>query len=774
MRAAASIDNKTRMKQFFMFFLILMTALPLWSQKVGLVLGGGGAKGMAHIGVIKVLEDHNIPIDYVAGTSIGAIVAGLYASGYSPEEMYDLFSSEEFALWSTGKLDKEDLYYFKGKDESPIWAKVDIAKRKDKIKILLPLSLVSERQMNIGFMELLSGASAACNYNFDSLMVPFRCISTDIHHNREIVHRTGDFGEAIRASMTFPIAYKPIEFDGVLHYDGGITNNFPTDVMQEDFKPDFIIGHKVSDDGETPENDDLFAQIEDMVMQITDYEIPDSVGILMETSLRDVALFDFPKVAYTSRRGMETALSFIDSIESKITRRASAEELKAKRTTFKAKQPELIFNNIQVEGLSNNQQRKFIIQSFKGKEKTFDLEEFKKAYFKTIADDNIKSIRPVASYNKDTKYYDVNLKVEPSQPFDIGFGGFISTRPNTFGFLEANYKMFRRQSLSFSSNLYFGKFYNSLQIGGRMDMPTKRTSYISAYYTLNSWNFYSTSSDIIFADSDPSYAIQNEQNFRIEGGVPFSRTGIIDAGFSSGSSSDQYFQSSIFNRSDTFDRTSFSSTTLFARVDQKNYDFKQYETEGERRFFEFRYINGLEKFKPGSLSPINAESRKTHNYIQIHGFIDQYFVINSKWNFGLHGEAVITNKELFSNYTSTMLNAPSFMPTPNSKSLYIEQFRSNQYLAAGAKLIYKINDSFHFRCESYGFSPIRTIVPGENKIPRYKDNAFTDIRFMGLLAGVMQTPIGPLSFEANYYDKNGQKWFFSISLGYMIFNKRGF
>lgn len=762
------------MKRFFTLFLALLSVMPLWSQKVGLVLGGGGAKGMAHIGVIKVLEDHNIPIDYVAGTSIGAIVAGLYASGYSPEEMYDLFNSDEFRLWSTGKLDKDDLYYFKGKDESPIWANVDITKRKDRIKVLLPLGLIPERQMDFAFMKLMSAASAACNNNFDSLMVPFRCISSDIYNNKEIVHRDGDFGDAIRASMTFPVAFKPIEFDGVLHYDGGIMNNFPTDVMQKDFKPDIIIGHKVSDDQGVPDNDDLFAQIEAMVMQITDYSIPDSVGILMETRLTDVNLFDFPKVAYTSRRGIETALSFIDSIEAKIPRRVSPEEVKAKREAFKAKKPDLIFNNVQVEGLSNNQQRKFIIQSFKGKNKTFDLESFHSSYFKTIADDNIKSIRPVTTYNKSTGYFDVNLKVEPRKPFDIGFGGMLSSRPNTFGFFEAKYKMFRRQSFSYSTNLYFGRFYNSFQIGGRMDMPSKRPFYLSSYFTLNSWNYYSTSSDIIFADSDPSYAIQNEQNFRIEGGIPFSRTGVIDMGISWASSTDQYFQSSVFNRSDTFDKTSFNATTAYLQIDQKNYDSKQFATEGDRRFFEFRYIYGNEKFLPGTLSPITDESRNSHSYIQMKGIIDHYFKLKGKWSLGLCGEAVVTNKGLFSNYTATMLNAPAFMPTPNSKTLYIEQFRSNQYFAAGGKLIYQINDTFHFRGEIYGFVPFKRIIPGENKIPEYKEEAFTDLHPMGLIAGVMKTPIGPLSIEANYYQKNGQKWFFSASLGYMIFNKRGF
>lgn len=762
------------MKRFFIFLFSILFVLPVGAQKVGLVLSGGGAKGMAHIGVIKVLEDHGIPIDYVAGTSIGAIIAGLYAAGYSPEEMYDLFSSNEFRLWSTGRLDKEDLYYFKGKDESPDWIKLDVTKKNDRIKVLFPLNLIPERQMDFAFMELMSATSAACNNNFDSLMVPFRCVSTDIAHNKALIHRGGDLGEAIRASMTFPLVYKPIEINGSLQYDGGIVNNFPSDVMKSDFKPDIIIGHKVSDDGGVPDSEDLFAQIETLVMQMTNYYLADTVGILLETPLRDVALFDFQKVDYTNRRGMETALMFIDSIENKVERRVSAEELKARREAFKARKPNMIFNNIQVEGVPDNLQRKYIIQSVKGKERTIDIDQFRSAYFKIISDEHIKSIRPLAFYNPQSGLFDVHLKVEPRKPFDIEIGGMLSTRPISYSFFEANYKTFVNQSFTFSSNFFFGKFYNSFSIGGRMNTPTSLPVYISSYYTLNSWNYFSTSSDVLFADSNPAYVEQSERNLRVEVGTPFSRTGVIDGGFASSSSTDQYFQTNIFNRSDEFDRTTFNAISLFGRVDQKNYDFKQFATEGVRRFFELRYVYGNERFTPGTISPLPTKSTERHSFFQVKGMVDRYFILNDKWDLGLYAEGVVNNKQLFSNLTSTLLNAPAFMPTPNSKSLYLDQFRANQYFAIGGKGIYKFNDLFHFRGETYLFTPFRSIFAIEKNVPAYNEKIMSDVRVMGLAAFVYQTQLGPLSLEANYYERRGEKWFFSVNLGYMIFNKRGF
>jgi len=108
------------MKKITIFFTLLLILLqPVTAQKVGLVLSGGGAKGAAHIGVIKALEENNIPIDYVAGTSIGAIIGSLYAMGYTPDEMLALILSEEFGYWQTGMVEDDYLYYFKKPDNTP-------------------------------------------------------------------------------------------------------------------------------------------------------------------------------------------------------------------------------------------------------------------------------------------------------------------------------------------------------------------------------------------------------------------------------------------------------------------------------------------------------------------------------------------------------------------------------------------------------------------------------------------------------------------------------
>ena len=278
-------------------FLLL---LPMWvqAQKVGLVLSGGGAKGLTHIGIIRALEENNIPIDYITGTSMGAIVGSLYAMGYSPDDMEALLKSEDFKRWYSGEVEEEYMYYFKKNLPTPEFLNIRLSFR-DSLKIkpqFLPSSVVDPVQMNLVFIDLYARATAACGGDFDKLFIPFRCVASDVYNKKQLVMKRGDLGDAVRASMSFPFMFKPIEIDSVLAYDGGIYNNFPTDVMRDDFHPDIIIGSVVATNPTKPKENDLMSQIENMVMQKTDYSIPDSEGIVMTFKYDDVNLMDFQRI----------------------------------------------------------------------------------------------------------------------------------------------------------------------------------------------------------------------------------------------------------------------------------------------------------------------------------------------------------------------------------------------------------------------------------------------------------------------------------------------
>ena len=190
-------------------------------KKVGVVLSGGGAKGMAHIGVLKVLEKAGIPVDIVTGTSIGSIVGGLYAIG----------SMVRKQDWTYVITDKEDL------------RNQGLLERKKQNTYLFTTGLtLGKRDRGAGglirgknlaelFQKLFVGYTDSLDFTND-LKIPFACVATNIMDNSEVVFHSGRLPQAIRASMSIPAAFSPVRLDGMVLVDGGLKNNYPVDVAR--------------------------------------------------------------------------------------------------------------------------------------------------------------------------------------------------------------------------------------------------------------------------------------------------------------------------------------------------------------------------------------------------------------------------------------------------------------------------------------------------------------------------------------------------------------
>ncbi|MFO0436532.1 MAG: patatin-like phospholipase family protein, partial [Sphingobacteriaceae bacterium] len=244
----------------YAIFALFLAIKPVFSQKVGLVLSGGGSSGMAHIGVLKALEENNIPIDYITGTSIGSLIGAYYAIGYSPEQIEKMVKTSFFQNASKGDLNYQYGYYFKKRNTYGSWLTFRIDPNDEVLKNL-PTNVINSIPIDYFLMETFAAASARAKYNFDSLLVPYRCVASDIQSKQSIVFKSGDLSTSLRASMSYPFYLRPIKVDGKLLFDGGLYNNFPSDVMYKDFNPDFIIGSNVADKNASPEDDDLYLQL---------------------------------------------------------------------------------------------------------------------------------------------------------------------------------------------------------------------------------------------------------------------------------------------------------------------------------------------------------------------------------------------------------------------------------------------------------------------------------------------------------------------------------
>ena len=483
------------------------------AQKVGLVLSGGGAKGLTHIGIIRALEENNIPIDYITGTSMGAIVGSLYAMGYSPDDMETLLKSEDFKRWYSGEVEEKYMYYFKKNLPTPEFFNIRFS-FKDSLSLkpqFLPTSVVNPIQMNLVFIDLYARATAACDGDFDKLFVPFRCIASDVYNKKQLILKRGDLGDAVRASMSFPFMFKPIEIDSMLAYDGGIYNNFPTDVMREDFHPDIIIGSVVSTNPGKPKENDLMSQIENMVMQKTDYSLPDSAGILMTFKYNDVSLMDFQRIDELEKIGYDRTMSLMDSIKSRIHRRVNVDNIRLRRLVYKSNYPELRFKNIYIDGANTHQQVYIKKEFHTSDDKEFTYEDLKRGYFRLLSDNMISEIIPHAVFNPEDDTYDLHLKIKMENEFSVRVGGNVSTTSSNQIYLGLAYQNLNYYSKEFTLDGQLGKIYNNAQFMAKVDFATTIPTSYRFIASISTFDYFKK--DKLFSKNDKPAFNQKDERF---------------------------------------------------------------------------------------------------------------------------------------------------------------------------------------------------------------------------------------------------------------------
>ena len=220
--------------------------------KVGVVLGGGGARGASHIGVLKYIEEMGIPVDYVAGTSMGSILGGLYAMGYSPDEMTHLISNINWSEYIGNKIDRR--YLSKDMRERRSTSLVNIPfgsgelgnrHAKESMLSQLPSAYVNNSSLVNLFNDLCVGYQE--DMDFNDMPIPFACVATDLITGQEVVLRKGSMPTAMRASMAIPGVFAPVKWGDYVLVDGGLVNNFPADVLR-DMGADIIIGVEVTNE----------------------------------------------------------------------------------------------------------------------------------------------------------------------------------------------------------------------------------------------------------------------------------------------------------------------------------------------------------------------------------------------------------------------------------------------------------------------------------------------------------------------------------------------
>lgn len=429
--------------------------------KVGVVLAGGGAKGAAHVGVLKYLEEQGIPIDYIAGTSMGSIIGGLYALGYSPDEIDKIIKDVDWSVLMSNSVPR-------------IYESYDVKKMNDTYLVSLPFStkgiqdqyeaderkvIEEERLADEGHIVnqerssdflrslpggLIEGNNIANLFNnlsvgyqdsidFKKLPVPYACVATNLVDGSQVVLESGRIAYAMRSSMAIPMVFAPTQYNNMLLVDGGMVNNFPTDICR-DMGADYIIGVELTkgfkaDEDELKSIPGLFSQLFAIVTSGHNAENRKLCDVYIRPDVSGYGTMSFDAASIDSlvARGYKEAGKFKDEIEhikkSVEINGPVTKTYQSEKAAYLDSFDKIHITSISVSGIDSKEAR-WLMRKWNidvGKEVTpkelktaiskyMGTGRFKRVSYNTISDGSVEN------------GYRLELQFEPAEPHKLGLG----------------------------------------------------------------------------------------------------------------------------------------------------------------------------------------------------------------------------------------------------------------------------------------------------------------------------------------------------------------
>lgn len=755
-------------------------------QAVGLVLSGGGAKGIAHIGVIQALEENDIPIDYVSGTSMGAIVGGLYAAGYTPQEMMELLTSPGFSYWSSGKTDPAYVYYFSRDEPTSSMLTIPVMPGDSTARhSSVAASLISPLPMNFAFMELFAPYTAQCGGNFDRLFVPFRCVASDVEAQCKVVHSDGSLGDAIRTSMTFPIVFQPIRVDGRLLYDGGIFDNFPVDVMSADFAPDIILGVDVSTPASGPQTS-LMDQIDKLVMHRQDYSMDSARGIKVKVDLHNFGLLDWEKARQIYRIGYDTTMSMMDSIKGRIHTRVPSVARQTRRTAFKAATPELRFDSISVNG-GTPRQNAYIEYVFRGRSHegttsdTISVDRAREAFYRAISPGRLRDLSPHAVYNDSTGLFAMDLRAAVRNNINIGVGGYLTSSTNNYIFAEIDYKTMSYSGVNAGLDAWLGQSYLAAQAKASLVLKSAVPSSLGLDAVVSRSKYYE--SEHLFYQTDaPTFNIHSEYMARLHWDFAATRRGRLSLGVGYGYLRSSFYRNMLRQGSGVGsymddigrDRSTYSLGQALIRFTANSLDNIQFPTDGSSYDLCAMGVLGRQWYDSHDGILGYGECETSPQWLQLGVRTANYWSLGRHVSLGLTSDLLLSTRKLSGVYSADIADAPSFVPTAATAGVFNPTLRATSYLSAGLVPVYKVNSALSARVVANVFAPLRPIEQTDigtlgDGLGSRQGGWFDGIQFFGEAQVSYALPFATIAGYANYVTGDGAKrWNVGLSFGFYL------
>lgn len=767
------------LKRILLIMVALVSIHLLYAQKVGLVLSGGGAKGLYHIGVIKALEENGIPIDYVAGTSMGSVIAAMYAAGFSPAEIEKLVNGDMVKTWVSGEIDRKYSHLYREIEMPPslLSFKMDVGKGDKGVQSASgtswrkPANLISSSQIDIGLGWLLYPASVAAKGDFNNLMVPFLCVATDGNTNDPVILRSGNLDEAVRASMSIPMAFKPFQDGERLYYDGGLRDNFPWKPCLDCFSPDYLIGSVCTSNGDkvTAESN-LIDQGLFLMSDLTDYTLPEGDNVLVARVLKN-GILDFDASMQIIQQGYDDAMAHMDEIKSKIKVRRPATEVAETRSAFKARWPEVRIEKVNIEGLNERQKDYFkaVISKHTSRRDSANAvtyDQYRNGLYEMLADKDVTIDYPRLTYDEATGNTVPWIKAKLQPRMNLAIGGHLSTTTYNqirFGLSMSSIgRTYKRALLGVfvgpSSNIVMAK-------GQLMANPSSPIVVDAGYIFSNTNTLFGNFGNI--TEATDAYGHRLMENFATMsvGWVPENRSILqLTANFGQ----DSYKFSKEYT-----DKANFTFVAARLMYRRSTLDNMYWPVKGSNLELSGIVVAGLEDqwYDDGYVQykRLNHE-RGWHGFkVSWRHYVDLPKV---KWlSFGYLAEAVYTNHSTYyidydtpegGNYDkASQMSMPEFSPTQHSKLFYLPEYHASKFIGLGIMPTFMVVRNFYVRTGFYAMF-------------RDKSYGFGQWKYIADLGLAYRTRFGSLDLTLTKYGFDSIKdLYLSLNFGHLIFAPKG-
>lgn len=760
---------KSSLHSLVLALVALVTTLSASAQGVGVVMSGGGAKGLYHIGVLKALEEEGVPIDYVAGTSMGAIVGSLYAAGYSPEQMEQIALSGEIQEWVSGRIDNKYRYYYREIGNVPpmISVHVGFTQKDGRRRFQLPSGLISSTQVDMALVGLLTPASVASGGDFDKLFVPYRCVAANMNAREAVILKRGDLPEAVRASMSIPLAFQPLQRDSMLLYDGGVYNNFPWREMDEEFHPELLIGSICTDSKRlVDEHSGLVDQGMMFMMSKTDYAMPKERSVVVERAV-PVGMLDFDRSAEIvawgyedAKRQMPQILARIDSLRPKV-------EVEERRKAFRQQCVPLVFDHYTILGVNNaktNYARDFLEVdefnrwgSLRGCEQELGFEAFRDNLYSIVAGGDFTTNFPKVTYNAETNRYAMEMRLNYKPSFKAMVGGNISSTAFNQAYIGLRYQLINRVAQTFYGDLYVGPVYSSGSIGGRTDFFMREPLFLDYSFNFSAKNLrhgvFGALSDV----TNTEQVRRNELFGSFTFGLPLTRRSMLSLRMNGGNINFRY--SPETGDQNLVDHTRFSYVAGKLEIARNTLDKPLYPTAGAHLSLSGIGVWGRDKYAPATTE--RFETNEVRHWLGARFKWDQYWPLASWLTLGLNVDAVVTTQPDFTNSRATNMARPCYQPIPHANMVYMADFHAKRYVAGGLMPTFRFTPSFLFRAGFYALF-------------RDKEISTREMHYISEASLIYHTPLGPVSLSLTKYElDNWDNMYLMFNFGYAIFAPRG-